>query len=91
MKVLDHRKNYLKIDSVWAWITVDDNGNEGVLAAMTNDRIMRPLIAGDEECLQSMKEPAERIARETKKKVTLIRLHNREELETLYFPDPRMN
>ena len=71
-----------RIDSIWAFISVDAEGNEGVCAAMLNG-IFAPLIAADEDRLASLRPIAIKIAKETGITVRLIKLSSRTELEVI--------
>ncbi|KYK50036.1 hypothetical protein A1D31_22250 [Bradyrhizobium liaoningense] len=70
----------LRIDAVWLFVSIDETG-EGVCAApLMGDGSLVPLIAADEERLQSLIPIARRIAKESGKQVKLIKLSQRSEL-----------
>jgi hypothetical protein len=80
--VLHDAKNYLKINEVWAFISVDDEGNEGLCAApIGNGAATMPLIAADKKMLEILRPVAKGLALMTKKKIKLIKLHGREDVE----------
>ena len=71
----------MKIESIWAYISEDENGEEGICGF--NDprtACWIPMIAADEERLKSLKPFAHQIAVVTGRKVKIVKFHNREEL-----------
>ena len=70
-----------RIDALWAFVSVDDDGNEG-LCAMPLPGLPGPipLIAADEARLRSLIPMAERLAAAAKMRIRLIKLTTREEL-----------
>jgi len=71
----------MKIQSIWAYVSVDENGEEGICGF--NDprtSCWLPMIAGDEERLKSLKPFAHQIAVATKRKVKLVKFHTREDV-----------
>ena len=74
--------NYLlPIDAVWAFVSVDEQGKEGVCAGTFPGLPgITPLIAADEARLQSLVPMARHIARTTGMRIRLIRLGVRSEL-----------
>jgi hypothetical protein len=72
----------LRIDEVWLFVSVDETG-EGVCAApLMGAGSLVPLIAADEARLKSLIPIARQIARESGKRVKLIKLSQRTELMT---------
>lgn len=76
--------NKLKIEELFVWVSVDENGNEGVCATLVAG-IMMPLIAADKAMLVKIRPLALRVKQQAtgRRKVRLIRFTKREELETL--------
>jgi len=72
----------LTIENVWMAVSVEDNGDEGVVAAMIGDAWM-PLIAADRARLPFVIEYAEAIARQQDKTIKIIRLTERSEIRTI--------
>ncbi|WP_046869312.1 hypothetical protein [Microvirga massiliensis] len=72
----------LRIDEVYAFVSVDEQGNEGLCAA-TIGGVPMPLIAADADRLRSLVPVAEQLARATGMTIKLIRLKTREELRTI--------
>jgi hypothetical protein len=72
--------NYLaRIDSIWAYLSVDEGG-EGVCAAPIGG-ITVPMIAADKRRLDILRPIAQMIARHFGKPVRLVQFTKREELE----------
>jgi hypothetical protein len=69
-----------RIDNIWAFISSDESG-EGVVAMFTQDIGWVPMIAADEARMISIKPIAQAIAKDQQKKIKLIRLTTREEVE----------
>ena len=76
--------NYLgRIESIWAWLSVDDGG-EGVCAApMHNGMLTTPLIAADKRRLDMVRPIAERMAQMFKKPIRLAKFTKREDIEII--------
>jgi hypothetical protein len=70
----------LLIESMSAYITLDENDNtEGVLAMYAGESWM-PMVMADHERIVQMRPVAEDIARRLRTKVMLVRFSNREVL-----------
>lgn len=67
------------IDRLWAFLSVDDEGNEGVCAA-TLGKIVMPLIASDKVRLSQLTPIAEEIARLTGRTIRLVEFTTRREV-----------
>lgn len=80
----------LRIDQMWAAVSVDENGDEGLCAFYAaNTGQWLPLIAADEARLESIRGMASALAQTSQyagKVIKLIRLTTREELETFEAP-----
>lgn len=78
--------NYLeKITEIYAFVSVDEGG-EGIIGEtmpVGGREIFMPFICADKDRLEQIRPFAERIHKETGKKIRLIKLTNREELEIL--------
>ena len=81
----DKGYGYLKkITELYAFVSSDKNG-EGIVgqSMMTpSGMMMMPFVCADKARMESLKPLAKQIAEESKKKIKLIRLIQREELET---------
>jgi hypothetical protein len=83
-RVVHEGGNHLKIDAIWAFISVDDDGNEGLCAApLPGSNMTMPLIAADERMLTKLIPIAEMLARNTSMTIKLIRLGTREEIRVI--------
>lgn len=72
-----------KIESISAWIGVDEDGEEGILGISSHGQMI-PLIAADEVRLKDLRPFAEHIqANEPNKHIKLIRFSTRTEVEDL--------
>jgi hypothetical protein len=82
--LLDPPNELLRIDRIWLFISVDDDGNEGVCAAsLAGPGSLIPLIAADEERLESLRGVATEIAVLSGKTVRLLKFTVREEVEVI--------
>lgn len=78
--------NTLRIEAMYAFISTDDEGNEGLCGIQTLDGMMMPLIAADPERVESLRSVAKRLAAQrgvTGKEIKLVKFATREELETI--------
>ena len=75
-------ENKLKIENVWAFVSHDDKGNEGLCAIPTNLGMM-PMIAADEARLKDLRVAAKKLVSMTNKKIKLIKFSVREDLEEI--------
>jgi hypothetical protein len=72
-----------KIESIWAFVSVDpEDGNEGVAAASFRG-VMMPLIAADEKRLTMILPIAEHIKASTGIKLKLVKFTTREEIREI--------
>ena len=72
-------ENTFKIDSVWVFVSRDENGNEGVMA-FHNSVGMMPMLTTDEEMVESLKPIAKEMAKHTSKKIHLVKMTSRVEM-----------
>lgn len=77
-------KNYLeRIEEVYIFVSSDKNG-EGIIGRsieMLGQNIFMPFVCADKERMESIKPLAKKIAKEYGKKIKLIKLSVREEIE----------
>lgn len=71
------------IDAVHAFVMVGDDGDEGIPAFLTTEGVMMPLIAADLVRLERLRPMAAQIGRAAGKPVTLVRFHQRQDLEVI--------
>jgi len=72
----------VRIDSLWAAVSVDDDGTEGLIASLHNGTWL-PLIAADETRLPFIIEQAEILAAAQGRLIRIIKLHSREEVRAI--------
>jgi hypothetical protein len=80
---LNHKNELLKIEEVYIFASSDKDG-EGILGQtieMMGKPIFMPFVCADKKRMESLKPLAKKIAKESGKKVKLIRLSVREEIE----------
>jgi hypothetical protein len=74
--------NYLKIDTMFAFISQDEQGNEGVVGMPTANGVMA-MVGADMRMVDKLRPIAKQIAKHTKKKIVLIKFENRTDLEVI--------
>lgn len=82
----------LRIDNIWAFVSTDKDGHEGLCAAPLwrgGDPI--PMIAADEARLANLIPLAEHLSKIAGMTIRLIRLHTREEVRTFTPTQHEMN
>jgi hypothetical protein len=73
-----------RIDSIWAFLSIDDDGNEAVIAGpLLGPGSYVPLIAADERRLGSLTVVADAIARDSGRIVRLVKFTSREVVRDL--------
>lgn len=76
-------KNHLKVDELWAWVSVDPTDqNEGVIAFNSPVGPM-PMVGADRERMMSMRKFAEQTVQKSGIEVKLLRFTKRSEIEVL--------
>lgn len=83
MKVYSPPNIIPRIRAVWAFLSVDDSGNEGVCAMTIGGLGLVPLIAADEARLAQLRPLAVEVAKHTGKRVILARFESRVDQETI--------
>ena len=71
-----------KIEEIWAWISDEGEGDEGIIAARIGDSWM-PLVGADKLRIESLRDIAEETAKSTGRPVNLIKFSVREDMEVL--------
>jgi len=75
---------FLRIDEIWAFVSVDEHGNEGIMAAPLIDGVMSmPLIAADAARLTSLMPVAQQMADMFGREVRLVKFSTRDIIKTL--------
>jgi hypothetical protein len=75
--------NSFRIGAIWAFLSVDEKGDESVCAGPLGGLPVVPFIAADERRLDGLRPLAESLATLTKKRIVLVRFDRRVELETI--------
>jgi len=79
-------RGQVRIDQMYAFIVIDDDGTEGIPAIKTMNMgypTALPLVGADMAHIDSIRHFAEKIARDMKKPVLLVKFTNREEVEII--------
>lgn len=71
-----------KIKDLWAYISIAEDGEEGICAVMLEDKWM-PMVMANQERIKSMRTIAEKMAKESGKTIKFVRFSTRTDLETL--------
>ena len=80
---LNHKNHLLTIDEVFVFVSVDQDG-EGIVGQtvqLMGQTVFMPFVCADKARMESLKPAAKKIAKESGKKIKLIRLSTREEVE----------
>lgn len=72
----------LHIDSLHAFITTDENGDEGLCGAYSSShQSWIPMVAADEQRIISLIPVAKQIEKQTGRKVKLVHFTNRQDVD----------
>jgi hypothetical protein len=82
MDVLHVPPNTLKITEIYAYISVDSDGNEGV-CAFTSGSTMMPMIAADPARLKQLEPIAKQLAQISPHPIKLVKFSTREEVREI--------
>lgn len=80
---LNHPNELPRIDEVFAFVSVDEKG-EGIIGQtvqLMGQTVFMPFVCADKARMESLKPLAKKMAKEAHKKIKLIRLSIREEIE----------
>lgn len=84
--ILHSPKNYLpKIEEVYCFVSVDEGG-EGVISdtiQLNGQTMIMPFVCADKNRMESLKPLAKEISKMSGKKIKLIKLTCREEIEDI--------
>lgn len=81
----DYPNNLYKIEELYLFISEDEKG-EGVCSfqlMLNGERTMLTMVCADKDRLNSLMPYAKSIARESRKKIKLIKFTNREEIQEI--------
>lgn len=71
-----------EITEIWAFIAVDDDGDEGLTSFQQNNKLI-PMIAADEDRVAIYMPIAKAMAKKSGKKVRLVKFTMREDVEVI--------
>lgn len=71
-----------RIEELWAFLAIHEDGDEGLVGVAT-PMGMAPAVAADREAMHMLKPQMREIARATGMEIKLVRLHTREDVETI--------
>ncbi len=74
--------NGFRIETVWAFLAIHDDDDEGVMGASINGTLM-PLIAADEQRIEILRPYAEAAAKLSGKTIMLAKFERRVDVETI--------
>lgn len=81
-----HPRKKLKVDQMWAFVVMDDDGDEGVPAVKMNGNFY-PLVGADMARAKSVREQAVEVSNGTGRPVELRRFTTMEVIETIHPED----
>jgi hypothetical protein len=73
--------NELVMETVWMFVSVDPNGNEGIITGQRMDGMMYPFLTAAPHMVEIFEPMARRVARNTGWTVKLLKFSNRQELK----------
>jgi len=74
-----------KIEKIYAYVATEAPGDEGILAMfLPGTHTWFPLVGADMERINSLKPYAEKVARQTNKRVVLAEFSVRKDLEVIH-------
>lgn len=82
MKIVGDKNYLLRIDELYAFVTKDEDGNEGIAGFLSPDGWM-PLIGADMNRVHSLMSMAKEIAKNTNIEMTLCVFSCRADKETI--------
>lgn len=82
MDVLHAPRNLLKVNEIYAYISFDSDGNEGVCAFMSGNTML-PMIAADPARLEQLEPIAKKLARLSPHPIELIKFSAREKVRQI--------
>lgn len=72
-----------KIEAVWLFISMDDDGDEGIPAMMGPDGVWLPLLAADRQRVDDLRPMAQEVATASGREVRLVEFTVMDEVEVL--------
>ncbi len=81
--IIEPKNELLRIESLWAFVSKDDEGNEGLCGFQTPDGKWIAMVGADEDRVKSLIPYAEHLAKNTKQTISLVKFHTREEIKVI--------
>lgn len=72
-----------KVTEMFAWLAVEENGSEGIIAGPVGRHELMPLVGGDRKRMEALRPVAEYVQQQTGLRIKLVRFSEREELESI--------
>jgi hypothetical protein len=72
-----------RIDEMWVYVSIDSDGNEGVVGSYVPGSGWVPLMATDPQRLELIRPMALAVARQSGMRIRLVKFSSREVLETI--------
>ncbi len=73
-----------RIDRMYAFICVDEDGSEGIPAFLNDEGMFLPMVGADMKRIDSLRPIAEEMTRKLNKPISLCVFSNRREVEVIY-------
>ena len=74
----------MKINEVWAYVSEDEKGNEGICGWLDEKtKQWLPMVCADKDRLESLRVLAIMIAKQTNKKIKIVKFSTREDVEEI--------
>lgn len=75
-------KKGFKIEKMYAFITKDENGEEGIMAELIGDKWM-PFVGGDWMRVKDLKKIAQVVTKESGKEIKIVEFSQRKVIEVI--------
>jgi hypothetical protein len=80
----DATDDKLGINEIWAYISVDNEGNEGICAFLSNTSgAMMPMVCADRERVEQLRPIAKQLAKISPYPIKLVKFSLREDVEQI--------
>lgn len=75
--------NYMKIDEIYAFLSIDEKGNEGVCSAQMPSGNWLPMLAADMARVNDLRNIAEHISKQSGLKIRLCKFSTKTVVEVI--------
>ena len=76
-----------KINKMYAWVSTDEDGGEGIIAHMSSVGEWMPLVGADRARIEAHRARAKKIGKEMRHPISLIEFSDRKVIEVLDLAD----